>query len=462
MAKRVLTARTLKALKPALKGKRIDHMDAVVPGFGVRVTDKVDEKGRAAQRTFILVARYPGSTNPTRRALGEFDQRDRLPRATAELASATLLTLEEARDKARLWLDQLARRVDPREEQREAARARAAASAAAAHRSAQTFGAVMEEYLTRQVRKQRKAKDVEREIRKELLPRWQHKLVSEIAKDDIIAMAKEIADRGAPYQAHNCFGHARTFFAWLQDSGQATRYGLGMSPCYGIKPARLIGAKKPRQRVLSDVELAAYWRAASRMRYPFGPMFQMLLLTGQRKSDVAKARWREFDFAQNVWTIPPERFKSDAVQLVPMAGQAATLVKALPQWVGGDFLFSTTAGRKPVSGFSKAKARLDQRMLRTLKALARKRGDDPKQVTLEPFVIHDVRRTVRTQLSKLRVPFDVAELVIGHTLKGLSRVYDQHAYLDERREALEAWVARLREIVEPPPANVVKLRTRAR
>jgi integrase len=461
MPKRLLTARALKALKPAPKGKRVDYMDAVVPGFGVRVTDKADAKGRAAQRTFVLVARYPASKNPTRRALGEFDDRNRAPRPAGELATATLLTLDEARDKARLWLDQLARRIDPREAVREGDRARTASVAVAQERSAQSFGAVMEEYLARHVRKQRKAKDVEREIRKELLPRWRDKLVSEITKDDVIAMAKEITDRGAPYQAHNCFGHARTFFAWLHDSGQASKYGLGMSPCYGIKPARLIGAKKPRQRILSDVELAAYWRAAGRIGYPFGPMFQMLALTGQRKSEVAEARWREFDFAANLWTVPPERFKSDAAHLVPLPDQAATLVKSLPRWVAGDFLFSTTGGRKPVSGFSKAKARLDRRMLRTFKALARMRGDDPESVQLEPFVIHDVRRTVRTQLSKLRVPSDVAELVIGHTLKGLSRVYDQHAYLDERREALEAWASRLRETVEPPPANVVKLRARA-
>ena len=72
MPRQVLTDRTLKALKPAPAGKRLDVMDAVVPGFGVRVTDKVDEKGRAAQRTFILVTRYPGSSNPTRRALGDY------------------------------------------------------------------------------------------------------------------------------------------------------------------------------------------------------------------------------------------------------------------------------------------------------------------------------------------------------------------------------------------------------
>jgi integrase len=135
----------------------------------------------------------------------------------------------------------------------------------------------------------------------------------------------------------------------------------------------------------------------------------------------------------------------------------ATL-EELPRWVGGDFLFSTNGGKTPVNGFSKAKSRLDHRMLRTLRALARMRGDDPKGSRLEPFVLHDLRRTMRTRLSSLRVPDAVAEMVIGHGRKGIQRVYDQHTYLPEMREALDAWAARLRGIVDPPPLNVVTLR----
>ena len=78
---------------------------------------------------------------------------------------------------------------------------------------------------------------------------------------------------------------------------------------------------------------------------------------------------------------------------------------------------------------------------------------------VEKFVIHDIRRTVRTQLSAIPGISDlVRELVIGHTKPGLHKVYDQHAYLDEKRHALDAWAARLRDIVEPPPANVTRLR----
>jgi hypothetical protein len=122
------------------------------------------------------------------------------------------------------------------------------------------------------------------------------------------------------------------------------------------------------------------------------------------------------------------------------------LLEALPRFFGGDALFSTTGGAKPINGYFKAKVRLDAAMRAEL-------GRPPA-----PWVNHDIRRTVRTRLSELRVPKPVAERVIGHAAKGLARVYDQHRYASEMREALEAWEGRLTAIVTPPPENVVPLR----
>src|SRR5262249_27243433 len=125
-----------------------------------------------------------------------------------------------------------------------------------------------------------------------------------------------------------------------------------------------------------------------------------------------------------------------------------------------DYLFSSTFGAKAINGFSKAKKRLDRQMLRALKAMARLRNENPKHTKLEPFVLHDIRRTMRTGLSALPVPDLVRELVIGHPKPGLHKVYDQYAYLDEKRRALELWAARLRDVVEPPPANIVRIGAR--
>jgi integrase len=180
-----------------------------------------------------------------------------------------------------------------------------------------TPSAVIEEYLKRHVAGKRKAKDVEREIRKELLPRWRNKPLAFITRKDVIQLVDEIKDRGAIYQAHNILGHVKTFFNWAIERGI---YGIETSPCDRIKPSRLIGPKHPRQRVLTDIEIAAFWRASGRLGYPIGSLFRMLLLTGQRKSEVAEARWREFDLHNQLWVIPPERFKSDAAHNVPLSG----------------------------------------------------------------------------------------------------------------------------------------------
>src|SRR5262249_1770156 len=147
------------------------------------------------------------------------------------------------------------------------------------------------------------------------------------------------------------------------------------------------------------------------------------------------------ELKKKIWTVPPERFKSNATHLVPLSDQAVTILESLPRFTKGDHLFSTTFGAKPVSGFSKAKVHLDQLM-----------GSAP------PWVIHDIRRTVRTRLASLRISDLVAEMIIGHGRKGIQRVYDQHSYEQEMREALELWAARLRDIVTPPPDNVVNLK----
>ena len=462
------TDRELKAIKPA--SDWYDVRDEITPNLSIRVGPR-NSKGRF-RRTFILVTRFPGAKYPTRQALGEYG----------------LLTLEEAREKAGEWRKLIAKGIDPRGAERrqaeEAERTRAAEKQAEKERQSRSFDIVAEEYIQRRIRKQRRAEISEREIRRQLIGPWQDKAVTEITRDDVRELIENLADRGTPYEAHSAFGHARTFFNWLIETG---KFRLETSPCDRLRPSKLIGEKKPRQRVHSDDELRALWRVSGRLGYPFGPIYRMLILTGQRRSEVTNARWREFhpdlvlllreraasrernpiDWTRvpnaiKLWTVSAERFKSDAPHMVPLGDEACAILERLPTFRRGDHLFSTTLGEKPVAGFSKAKARLDSHMTWILRAMARMRGDDPRKVDLEHFVNHDLRRTLRTRLSSLRVPDAIAELVIGHGKRGLQRVYDQHRYIDEMREALTAWEAKLRDIVTPTPQDkVVKLRARA-
>ena len=413
MAKNRLTDRKLKSLRRT--GTRYDVMDSEVRGFGLRVSE-------TGQKTFILIARYPGSPNPTRRAIGEYPS----------------LSLEKARERARRWRDLVGQGIDPKAEEERLKRIEL-------RKQQTTFAAVAEDYLERHVKGQRRASDSEREIRKELIAPLGERPIASITREDVVLLVDSVARRPAPYLAHIVLAHARSLFNWAINRGT---YGLETSPCDRVKPAALIGPKQPRQRVLSDAELAALWHGSEELGYPFGPLYQLLVLTGARKSEVAGARWGEFNLPKKIWTVPPERFKSNASHLVPLSDAAVSIIEALPRFTKGDHLFTTTYGEKPISGFSKGKDRLDKLMVEQL-------GSTPS-----PWVIHDIRRTVRTRLASLRIPDLVAEMVIGHGRKGLQRVYDQHTYEAEMREALELWAARLRDIVTPPPENVVRMRER--
>lgn len=407
-----LSDRKLKALKPADEGKRYEIMDTEVSGLGIRVTDK-------GKQTFILLARYPGSSNPTRRALGEYPTD----------------SLSDAREKARQWRKWIDKGKDPKDEEE-------ALRLAELRKKADTFDVAVEAYIKRVLPKQRRGEIVAKELRDTFSSRWKGKAITSIDRRDVLEIVNEVVDRGAPYQARNLLGHVRAFFNWAIEAGD---YGLETSPCDRIRPKYVIGERAPRDRVLNDAELRALWNVSDSIGYPFGPLVQLLMLTGVRKTEASGAQWPEFDLKAKRWTVPSERFKSKSTHLVPLTDDAVMLLKALPSFTKGQYVFSTSFGLKAVTGFAKAKERIDQLMQGELgKAFA-------------PFRLHDVRRTVRTRLAGLRVADEVAEMVIGHGRKGIQRVYDLHQYENEMREALDLWAARLRSIVTPPPDNLVEL-----
>ena len=416
--RKTLTDRTLKALKPAPEGKHVDYWDTMVPGLGVRVSD-------TGRRTFVLMTRYPGSKNPARRAMGEYGA----------------ISLDTARQTARHWLDMIRQGKDPaieRERQR----------AAEIERQENTFAAVAADFIREKLPAERKGEEVARDLQRVFVTAWGKRPITDISPLEVRKIVKQYADAGKPAQAHNLLGYARRLFNWAIDQHV---YGIQASPCDRLKPRAIIGERLMRNRILSDAELRAVWQATAELEYPYGPLFRLLTLTGQRKSEVAEAQWSEIDLAKKLWIIPATRMKSGAAHVVPLSDDAVTLLKGLPRFNGGDFLFSTTFGKKPVNGFSKGKARLDTKMLAILQK-------QDAAAELADFVIHDLRRTVRTGLSGIPGISDlVRELVIAHTKPGLHRVYDQFSYADEKRQALDAWAMRLRSIIEPPPANVIEM-----
>jgi integrase len=468
MVRKKLTDRGVSALKPAASGRRYEIMDALVPALGVRVTDR-------GNRSFFVAGRFPNSPHYTRRELGKVGA----------------LSLHDARSKARKWLELIDQGKDPAIEEKRIEQENL-------RRQKATFAAVAEEYLGCVVighdparPKLRKAAEVAREIRCVFIPIWGTLPITEITRENVQAVIKSVKDygtaamlasygvkagkkegkgktgqwaerQGAPVQARNLLGYLKTMFSWAVECGT---YGLNASPCDHIRARRIIGERVSIDRVLSDLELAALWRVTGRIGYPDGPAYRLLMLTGLRLNEVARATWSEFDLANGEWTIPASRMKGTnskaRAHVVPLTPNVMTIIEDLPKFKRGDFMFSSRLGERPIHLGSKAKTRLDRRMLRSLRALARMRGDDPEKVIIAPWTNHDIRRSVRTGLSRLRVDRDVAEAILAHIKRGVEGVYDRYDLVGEKRHALELWAAKLRSIVEPPTPNVIPMQRAA-
>jgi integrase len=447
MAKRLLTDRFLRALPPAPRGQRIEHWDARLPGFGVRVHDTKDadpmRRGKAGRITFVLYARFSRGAASARRTIGTYGA----------------ITLERARRTAGEWRSLIAKGIDPAVIEAEA---RAKAERERALRIRHSFTAVAEAFIEDKLKHERSGKTAERDLRAVFIAAWADRPVGEITTLDVLTIINA-RKRTAPQMARALLVLIRRFFNWCVDQHV---YGLDRSPCDRIKPNRIIGPVPKRNRRLSDAEIFAFWRATGRMKYPVGPVCRTLLLTGLRLNEAAQLSWPEVQ--GDVIVIPPERMKAKdgtAVEhLVPITAAMQRIIETLPRIRGGKYLFSLSAGKRPLAITGPIKRDLDRRMLRTLKALARRRGEDHHAVDLPEWVNHDLRRTIRSGLSALRVPHNVAEAVLAHRQGGIVGTYDLHEYQEEKAEALEDWAQKIVSIAnpEPKPDKVVKLRGRRR
>jgi integrase len=441
MARTALTALTVQKIKPpASKTARAERYDARVPGFGVRVTAE-------GARSWIFVYTSPTQQKRRRYTIGVVDFKDPDGDAT--------LDLEQARAKAN-DLRRLVRNGQDPAELRESTQSAVITEAREAE--TMTFRSVVDRYNERDLVKKRRGWEVKRIIDRELIPHWGDKSLDAVTPVDVQERIEALVEAGKPEAARRLFEIIRRIFNWAI---ARPAYKLERSPADRMKPGELIGKKTKRRRVLTNDELRALWQASKRSGYPFGHMIRMLMLTALRRGEVADAGRSEFDLERKLWTIPAERMKGEdgdsGPHMVPLNADMSEILETLPRFTG-NFIFTSGDGQRPVSGFSKMKSRLDKLMLEELQKVAEQRGDDRAKVTLDPWTVHDIRRTVRTHLSALPVAEMVCELILAHAQSALHKTYNQYAYLDEKRQALELWAGRLKLIVDPPPSNVIALR----
>jgi integrase len=346
------------------------------------------------------------------------------------------LTLAAARKATTDALHELAQGRDPAAQKLEA---RANAEKDGAARAADTVEQWAAHFIERHAKKKtrksswRQAVHVFDDI---VLPAWRGRVVHDIKRRDIIELIESVAE-GRPIMANRAHAHVSKFFNWLCE-----RDVIAASPCAGVKRP---SAEHARDRILSDDEIKALWLACGDIGEAAGAYIKVLLLTGQRRSEVAGMRRGEIN--GDVWTLAPERTKNKQRHDVPLAAPALAMIEGLPKITGGDYVF-TTNGWAPLSQFDRIKHELDTRM-------------KPRA----PWVLHDLRRSVASGMARLGVRLPVIEKCLNHTggsFRGIVGVYQRHDFAAEKRDALQRWADHVDAVVRGEPAGkVVSVRSRS-
>lgn len=415
-------------LKPK-GGKRTDYADGLIPGLVLRVSPD-------GSRAFSLVYRVAGDPKHRRLTLGTYPT----------------LKLGPAREAARNALLQAKAGDDPAAAKKTAITAKRVAEANTLERAVDQF---IERGLKGKNRAARYVAEVRRNFENHVYPAWERtRSVASITRRDVTALLDGIVDEGKPIAANRTLAAVRAMLNW------AVRRGI-----IDANPATLVerpGAETRRERTLSAEEVNALWPHFKALGYPFGPYFQIALLTGQRRAEVAGMRWRDIDEGEGTWTLPSDMTKAGRSHIVPLSSLAIDILSACkaelvrkrePEEKSLGTYVLTTRNDRPISGYSKAKADLD-----TMVAKARTADELPP---IAPWTIHDLRRTVGTGLGKLGISRFVISRVLNHADNSVTGIYDRHEYLAEKRHALDLWSQYLAGIVNPHAANVLSFKTPA-
>ena len=410
-----LSEDTVKQLPIPNTGNRITYFagatiqGAKAPrGFGVRVT-------AAGTRAFVLNYRLRGREH--RFTIGAWPD------------WSVLKAVQEARN--------LRQRVDRGENPIED---RAPSPATA------TVASVLDDFVARHVRNKnqplRSADEYESAFDRLVKPHIGKLGIYEVRRSHVIRMLDAIEDANGPVMADRTLAYVRKAFNWY-----ATRDDQFNVPVVrGM--ARVKPKERARMRVLSDDEIRAIWPELAKAG-TFGALTETLLLTAQRRDEVAQMSNKEIG-SDGIWTIPAERYKAKRPNFVPLSKAALAVITAQPRHDNCDYVFPSNA-KTPYSGFSKSKARLDNAVFRAMKNHTKKGAKiDP----VPNWTLHDLRRTAKTLMARAGVRPDISERVLGHVIPGVEGTYDRHSYEDEKRDALEKLAAMIERIVNPLPSNV--------
>jgi integrase len=391
-----LTKRALDALVPSDRDRVV--FDPELPGYGVKITP-------SGRKVFLVQYRFPpGRAGRIRRyTIGAYGEG---------------LTPDQARTIAVQVKGKIAAGADPVTE-RETILAAAQREADEKRRKhANSVAAIAAAFLARHAKPRlRSWREYERTLELHVLPAWGARQIVDIKRSDVTTLLDDIQERKSAALADHVLAVIRKMFNWHSARDESFHSPLvrGM--------ARTSLTARARDRILNDGEIKALWETLEQTPYPFGPFVQLLLLTAQRRDEVAQMHWSEIE--GDLWIIPKEKYKSGRANVVPLSEAARRILSSNPST--SEYVFTTT-GRTPISGFSKAKQAIDQ----------------ASGVT--NWRLHDLRRTARSLMSRAGIGRDIAERVLGHAIPGVAGVYDRHDYVREKRSALSSLAAEIERV----------------
>lgn len=356
---KTLTDRSIQSLKP--RDIRYDVRDAALPGLSIRVN---------ANGTKTWTVKVSRDGNQQRVTLGKYPD----------------VRLAEARIKAA--------------ERKESG-----------IRVSGTVTDVFSKYLDEIKLSKRSWRDVEQVARLYMLPFIGNKKIDMVTALDGVALIDLVTKRSSRNRAAMTLAYLRPFFRWA-----AGKSIIPTNPWAVLVAPQ--NTTQARERVLTDTELASIWEFSKKAPYPFGPFLQVLILSGQRRAEVAGMEWFELDEARQLWAIPITRHKQKRGHEVPLPSAAWAVIGNITRH--SSFLFSTTRVT-PISGFGRFKERID------------------KETGVSNWRLHDIRRTAATRMAEMNIPQFTIARVLGHSDTSITAVYNRASYRDEKRDALEKW-----------------------
>jgi integrase len=296
---------------------------------------------------------------------------------------------------------------------------------------ADTVGDVVETYFKRHVEKKgfRTASEKKRIIDSHVLPVWRDRKFTAIGRSDIAKLCDAVEDRHGAWVADTVLVQLSAVARWY-----ATRHDTYVPP-FTVGMRRLSGDERKRSRVLTDDGIRRIWAAATDAG-SYGAFIKVLLLTGQRREKVATMKWADLG-RDGTWTIATDKREKNNPGSLVLPEAVLAIIHSLPRFAGNPYIFAATRGPGHIAHFAASKTALDQ-------------ASD-----VSDYVVHDLRRSARSLLSRAHVRPDIAERVLGHVRKGVEGVYDRFPYADEKADALRRLAALIEQIINPPPAGKV-------